>query len=165
MIIQSFLGNYYGQPENIVTVCQGLSVFARTNCVFGCDINSTNTSGFAGACSAASAASVTVLVMGMDESIEREGHDRPTISLPGLQSQFISRMAKCSKGSVVLVLVSGGPLDITAQRNDPDIDAIIWAGPLLNFLSILKSPLNSNFFDRVRWPIRWHCTCPRDLWS
>lgn len=77
---------------------------------------------------AARRADATVLVMGLDQSIEAEQRDRVDVLLPGHQQELISRVAKASRGPVVLVLMSGGPLDITFAKNDPRISAIIWAG-------------------------------------
>lgn len=37
-------------------------------------------------------------------------------------------MAKASKGPVILVLMSGGPIDIGFAQNDPKIAGILWAG-------------------------------------
>jgi beta-glucosidase len=47
-------------------------------------------SGFAAAESAASAADATIVVVGLDQGQESEGHDRDSIALPGVQSDFIA---------------------------------------------------------------------------
>jgi hypothetical protein len=129
---QTMLGNYEGIPEHIVTVYEGIKARASPSTTVGyaqgCDINSQSTSGFAAACALAQQADRAVLVMGLDETIEYEGIDRVSIDLPGVQHQFIAAMAKCSKAPLVLVIVSGGSVDITAERDSPQIGAIIWAG-------------------------------------
>lgn len=38
---------------------------------------------------AAKTADATVIVIGIDQSVESEGHDRTAITLPGLQNDFI----------------------------------------------------------------------------
>ncbi|CAN4081462.1 unnamed protein product [Withania somnifera] len=49
-----------------------------------------------------------------------------TPSSPGHQQELISRVAMASKGPVVLVLMSGGPIDVTFAKNDPRVSAILW---------------------------------------
>lgn len=77
---------------------------------------------------AARHADATVLVMGLDQSIEAEAKDRVSLLLPGYQQELISRVAIASRGPVVLVLMSGGPIDVTFAKNDPRVSSIIWAG-------------------------------------
>jgi beta-D-xylosidase 4 len=125
----ALLANYYGNPEYIVSICDGISKSTDAQCVQGCDINSSSTKGFAAACKSATNSDVTVLVMGIDLSIEREGRDRLDISLPGQQYHFIKAMQACSKLPVILVIVSGGPVDISSSLiGDKEVGAILWAG-------------------------------------
>lgn len=46
---------------------------------------------------------------------ESEGMDRTSIALPGVQDQFIETVAACSKGEVTVVIMSGGPVDLTCK--------------------------------------------------
>ncbi|XP_042964697.1 putative beta-D-xylosidase [Carya illinoinensis] len=39
-----------------------------------------------------------------------------------------ARVAKASRGPTVLVLISGGPIDVSFAKNDPQISAILWVG-------------------------------------
>ena len=48
--------------------------------------------------------------------------------MPGQQNNLISQVSKAAKGSVILVILSGGCVDISDWRDSDDIDAIIWAG-------------------------------------
>lgn len=77
---------------------------------------------------AAHQADATVLVMGLDQSIEAEFIDRAGLLLPGRQQELVSRVAKASRGPVVLVLMCGGPVDVSFAKNDPRIGAILWVG-------------------------------------
>ena len=45
-----------------------------------------------------------------------EGHDRTEIGLPGNQTGLIAAVAAASKGPVVLVVMTGGPVDISAAK-------------------------------------------------
>lgn len=83
---------------------------------------------FGAAIGAAAQADATVLVMGLDQSIEAEFRDRAGLLLPGRQQELVSKVAAESKGPMVLVLMSGGPIDVSFARDDPKIAAILWAG-------------------------------------
>lgn len=45
-----------------------------------------------------------------------EGHDRTEITLPGHQVDLITAVAGASKGPVILVVMTGGPVDISAAK-------------------------------------------------
>lgn len=66
--------------------------------------------------------------MGLDQSIEAEALDRAGLLLPGRQQELVSKVSMASKGPTILVLMSGGPIDVAFAKNDPRIAAIIWAG-------------------------------------
>ena len=52
----------------------------------GCDnVACASTAGFGAAKTAASAADAVVLILGLDQSQEKEGHDRESIAFPGNQ--------------------------------------------------------------------------------
>ncbi|HUI31648.1 MAG TPA: glycoside hydrolase family 3 C-terminal domain-containing protein, partial [Candidatus Acidoferrales bacterium] len=75
----------------------------------GCDINSTDTSGFAGAISAAQSADYVIYVGGLDGTQEGEGFDRASgsIDLPGEQEALVNRLSAVNK-SLICVIESGG---------------------------------------------------------
>jgi len=56
-------------------------------------------------------------------------NDRSILSLPGNQESLINSIIESSKNNkVILVIISGGPLDITNLKNNENITDIIWAG-------------------------------------
>lgn len=125
----TMIGNYAGVPCGYTSPLQGIGKYARTihneGCVgVGCEKDDL----FGGAIEAASKADATVLVMGLNQSIEAEFVDRVGLLLPGRQQELVTKVAAASKGPVVLVLMSGGPLDVSFAQNDPKIGAILWAG-------------------------------------
>ncbi|PPE02422.1 hypothetical protein GOBAR_DD00553 [Gossypium barbadense] len=69
-----------------------------------------------------------VLVMGLDQTQEREKLDRVDLVLPPKQQNLISAIARAAKNPIILVLLSGGPVDISFAKNDPHIGSILWAG-------------------------------------
>ena len=93
----------------------------------GCQLNKNDTSGFAAAVAAAKAADYVVLLLGIDNSIESESLDRTSIDLPYIQHQLSSAIAAVGKPTVV-VLVNGGMVDITPEKNNANIGAIMEAG-------------------------------------
>ena len=76
----------------------------------------------------AAAADATVLVVGADQSIEAESHDRVDLNLPGQQQLLITKVANASKGPVILVIMSGGGFDISFAKSDDKITSILWVG-------------------------------------
>ncbi|KAL9161251.1 hypothetical protein ABFS82_07G008300 [Erythranthe guttata] len=125
----TMIGNYAGVPCDYTTPLQGISRYAKTIHETGCTpVSCTDNRQFGRAEAAARQADATVLVMGLSQSIEREALDRTGLLLPGHQQELVSRVAKASRGPVILVLMSGGPIDISFAKNDPKIAAILWAG-------------------------------------
>lgn len=125
----TMIGNYAGVPCGYISPLQGISRYARTVHQQGCmGVACPGNQNFGLAEVAARHADATVLVMGLDQSIEAEAKDRVSLLLPGHQQDLISRVAMASKGPVVLVLMSGGPIDVTFAKNDPRVSAIIWVG-------------------------------------
>jgi len=100
------------------------------NYQLGCGISSNSTAGFTAACQAAQSSDATVLVMGIDQSIEAEGLDRYQITFPGVQETFIQRMVVCTPvgNPIVVVLMSGGPVDLTSVKQNSMIGSILWVG-------------------------------------
>jgi len=121
-------GNYYGNAPYLISPQAGLAKYATVNYAKGCDISSNDRSGFTAACNAASTSDVTILVMGLDQSQESEGHDRTSIALPGVQNDLITQVATCSKGPVIVVVITGGAVDLSTPKNNDKVHSILWAG-------------------------------------
>ncbi|KAG9153151.1 hypothetical protein Leryth_012401 [Lithospermum erythrorhizon] len=125
----TMIGNYAGVACGYTSPLQGLARYVRTVHQQGCvGVGCNGRQQFGAAEGAARQADATVLVMGLDQSIEAEARDRVSLLLPGLQQELVTRVATASKGPVVLVIMSGGAVDITFAKNNPKISAIIWAG-------------------------------------
>ncbi|XP_030509516.2 putative beta-D-xylosidase [Cannabis sativa] len=128
-VTQTMIGNYAGVPCGYVTPLQGIGRYAKTVHQNGCtSVACGDNQHFGYAEVAARHADATVLVMGLDQSIEAESLDRTGLLLPGHQQELILRVAKASRGPTILVLMSGGPIDISFVKNEPRISAILWAG-------------------------------------
>ena len=65
--------------------------------------------------------SVVILAMGIDDTVEGEGHDRMDIRLPGKQSALVQAVLDAASAStrVVLLLFNGGLVAVDAFKGDP----------------------------------------------
>ncbi|MBA0834394.1 hypothetical protein Goarm_006753 [Gossypium armourianum] len=125
----SMIGNYAGVACGYTSPLQGIGSYVKTIHQLGCaNVACRDDKLFSAAIDAARQADATVLVMGLDQSIEAEFRDRTGLLLPGRQQELVSKVAKASKGPTVLVLMSGGPIDVSFAKNEPRIGAILWAG-------------------------------------
>ncbi|KAI5435818.1 probable beta-D-xylosidase 7 [Lathyrus oleraceus] len=124
------LGNYFGVPCNLVTILQGFESYAKNSIYHpGCNDGIKCVSAeIDEAVEVAKKVDYVVLVMGLDQSQERESHDRDHLELPGKQQELIKSVAKASKKPVILVVLCGGPVDITSAKFDDKVGGILWAG-------------------------------------
>ncbi|CAN6177986.1 unnamed protein product [Urochloa humidicola] len=99
-------GDYTGPPCRYVTPRQGISNHVKIS----------------------HRAHTTIYFGGINLHIEREGNDREDIRLPRNQTEEILRFAKASPNPIILVILSGGGIDISFAQNHPKIGAILWAG-------------------------------------
>ena len=124
------LGNYHGTPPFKISVASGMGA-AGVGVTIEAGLKSvsdSSTDAIPMAVAAAAAADATIIVAGLDQSQESEGHDRTVITMPGAQDELITKVAAAAKGPVVLVLLSGGAIDVSAHVANPKIGAILWGG-------------------------------------
>ncbi|XP_073314297.1 probable beta-D-xylosidase 2 [Primulina huaijiensis] len=125
----TMIGNYAGVACGYTTPLHGITKYTRTIHQPGCvDVACSSDVLFGGAIRAALQADATIMVMGLDQSIEAEFRDRAGLMLPGRQQELISKVAAASKGPIILVLMSGGPVDVSFAKKDPKIQSILWVG-------------------------------------
>ncbi|XP_031264527.1 beta-D-xylosidase 1-like [Pistacia vera] len=125
----TMIGNYAGVACGYTSPVQGIARYVKTIHLEGClGVACRGNQQFRAAEAAARQADATVLVMGLDQSIEAEFKDRAGLLLPGLQQELVTRVSRASRGPTILVLMSGGPIDVTFAKNDPRISAILWVG-------------------------------------
>ncbi|KAK8627046.1 hypothetical protein V6N13_134674 [Hibiscus sabdariffa] len=127
-VTKTMIGNYEGIPCKYTTPLQGLTTSVATRYVPGCTNVACGTAQVDDAKKAAASADATVLVMGIDQSLEREGFDRVDLLLPGQQPLLVTEVAKAAKGPVILVIMSGGGFDVSFAKNDPKVTSILWVG-------------------------------------
>lgn len=129
-VTKTMIGNYEGIPCKYTSPLQGLTASVPTNYQPGCtNVRCTgNSLQLDGAKQLAAKADATVLVMGADQSVEAESRDRLDIRLPGQQELLVTEIANVSKGPVILVIMSGGPMDISFAKGNDKITGILWVG-------------------------------------
>ncbi|KAH3745647.1 glycoside hydrolase family 3 domain protein [Pelomyxa schiedti] len=131
----TLLGNYYGERCHggtdlcVQSVLEAIET--KTSSVYyakGCEIKSEITVGFYEAIKIATLSDVAVMVMGIDTSVESEGNDRYTTTLPGVQEDLIQQVVATGT-PVVVVLINGGSLSIEwTKDNVPAILEAFYAG-------------------------------------
>ena len=126
---KTLIGNYAGPPCKFITPLQALQSYVKSTMYHpGCDAVACSSPSIEKAVEIAQKADYVVLVMGLDQTQEREAHDRLDLVLPGKQQQLIICVANAAKKPVVLVLLSGGPVDISFAKYSNNIGSILWAG-------------------------------------
>jgi beta-D-xylosidase 4 len=122
------LGNYFGVPPYIINPLDAWQNTSYTiNYVYGCGIDSNNKDGFADAINAAKNSDYIIYMGGLDQNQEAEGHDRTNITWPGVQEDLITELSGLGK-PFILVVLSGGQIDLRKQRDSPDVHSIVWFG-------------------------------------
>ncbi|KAM0031610.1 putative glycosidase [Helianthus debilis subsp. tardiflorus] len=155
---KTMIGNYAGVPCKYTTPLQGLSDSVKTIYEPGCtDVKCTSTHMFENATKAAATADAVVLVMGTDLSIEHEALDRIEIDLPGQQNLLVSEVAYAARGPVILVIMSGGGIDVTFAKCNPKITSILWVGfPGQEGGGALADVIYGRYNPGGRLPMTWY---------
>lgn len=123
------LGNYAGPPCNAITPLHSLKDIVRdVRYLSGCDNVACRKADTVDAVKLASSVDQVILFMGLDQTQETEGLDRTNLVLPGQQQNLITSVAKAARKSVILVLICGGPVDVSFAKMNDKIGAILWAG-------------------------------------
>lgn len=123
-------GDYTGVPCNPTTFLKGIQAYVtQTTFAAGCkDVSCNSTDLFGEAIEAAKRADIIVVVAGLNLTEEREDFDRVSLLLPGKQMDLIHAVASVTKKPLVLVLLGGGPVDVSFAKHDPRIASILWLG-------------------------------------
>ncbi|KAL1547023.1 putative beta-D-xylosidase 7 [Salvia divinorum] len=128
-VSKTLLGNYAGPPCRTITPLQGLMSYVEdVKFEQGCDTVNCSSVDVKRAVELAKSADRVVLVMGLNQEREKEDLDREDLVLPGKQQSLIMSVAKAAKKPVVLLLLCGGPVDVSFAKNEAKIGSILWAG-------------------------------------
>ena len=128
------IAGYYGGNScdnaflNMVDAIAQAGAFTTTTALGVPTVTSDDTSGVAAAAALAKAADVTVLVLGTDLSVAREGHDAVNISIPAGQLALVAAACEASSAPVVVATLTAVPLDLTPLLTNPKVGAIVHLG-------------------------------------
>ncbi|CAL5438160.1 unnamed protein product [Camellia sinensis] len=127
---QVMISNYAGVPCRYTSPLQGLQKYVEALTYEpGCaNVGCVDESQIEAAIKAAAVADEVVVVVGLDQSVEREELDRVNLTLPGFQEKLVMEVANATNGSVILVIMSAGPIDVSFAKNNSKIGAILWVG-------------------------------------
>ncbi|XP_010269208.1 PREDICTED: probable beta-D-xylosidase 7 [Nelumbo nucifera] len=128
---QTLLGNYAGPPcySSAPSILHGiLGYIPDAKYHAGCDSVACSSASINEAVALARTVDYVILVMGLDQTQEKEEKDRDSLLLPGKQNALITSVSRAAKKPVVLVILSGGPVDISFAKYDKKIGSILWAG-------------------------------------
>ncbi|KAH7575402.1 hypothetical protein ACOSP7_005033 [Xanthoceras sorbifolium] len=124
------ISNYAGTPCGYTSPLQGLQKYVSSVTYEpGCrNVKCSDETLIKAATKAAAAADAVVVVVGLDQSIEAEALDRENLTLPGYQEKLVMKVANATKRSVILVVMSAGPIDVSFIKNNTKIGGILWVG-------------------------------------
>ncbi|KAL5226349.1 hypothetical protein ABZP36_014614 [Zizania latifolia] len=147
------LGDYRGRPCRVVTPYDGIRKVVNSTLVHACDN---------GACDTAPPATVktvdaTIVVVGLNMSVERESNDREDLLLPWNQTNWIKAVAEASLNPIVLVIMSAGGVDVSFAQDNPKIGAVVWAGyPGEEGGTAIADVLFGTYNPGGRLPLTWY---------
>nr|XP_023904908.1 probable beta-D-xylosidase 6 [Quercus suber]POE44902.1 putative beta-d-xylosidase 6 [Quercus suber] len=122
-------GDYTGVPCNPISLFEGLQPYIKTTYATGCgDTRCNSSDGFAEAVRISAEADAVVVVAGLDLSQEDEERDRTSLLLPGKQMDLISAVSSASESPIILILLGGGPIDVSFAKVNPQIGSVLWIG-------------------------------------
>lgn len=121
-------GNYFGKAPFLVSPLEGLGAYATTVSADGTDVDA--------AISLIHGKDAVVLVVGLESegghhADEAEGLDRTTLLMPYDQNTLVARVAAAAATNhvpVVLLVMGGGPVDLSDAKANNHIGAIMWVG-------------------------------------
>ncbi|KAJ6854161.1 putative beta-D-xylosidase 6 [Iris pallida] len=152
-------GDYTGVPCNPKSFFEGLKPYApSTSFAAGClDVPCQTEDGFEEAISVAREAEFVIVVAGLNLTEETEDLDRVSLLLPGKQMDLVNAIAAESKKPLILVLMGGGPLDVSIAIEDPRIATILWIGyPGEVGGQVLAEAIFGEFNPGGRLPVTWY---------
>ncbi len=115
----------YKDLETVLTAIRRTAPSGKITYARGCDVNSTNKSGFREALSAVRKADVAVLVLGESGDMSGEAKCRTSINLPGSQTALLRAVKQLGK-PVVVVLMNGRPLALEEEAGLADAILETW---------------------------------------
>ncbi|ESO93305.1 hypothetical protein LOTGIDRAFT_216125 [Lottia gigantea] len=121
------LGDYSANVDErfISTPLKGLSTLGKeVNHADGCNMTSCLQYDKTEIITAVKSADLTIVCLGTGQALETENVDRTNLSLPGKQQDLLKDVIKHTKGRILVLIFSGGPLDINQAVESNKVSAI-----------------------------------------
>ncbi|EMS47521.1 Beta-D-xylosidase 3 [Triticum urartu] len=145
------LGDYRGKPCRVVTPYDAIRKVVSATSAHVCD------DGACGTAADVKTVDATIVIAGLNMSVEKEGNDREDLLLPWNQTNWISAVAEASPFPIVLVIISAGGVDVSFAQNNPKIGAIVWAGyPGEEGGTAIADVLFGKYNPGGRLPLTWY---------
>jgi xylan 1,4-beta-xylosidase len=131
-----------------VTPYDGIRKIVSATYLHACDTGTCST--------AAETVDATIVIAGLNMSVERESNDREDLLLPWNQAGWISAVAAASPDPIVLVIMSAGGVDVSFAQDNPKVGAIVWAGyPGEEGGTAIANVLFGKYNPGGRLPLTW----------
>jgi len=142
--------NYVSMPCRYSSPLQGIQKYiSSVTYVRGCSgVKCSNQNLFATVVKVTTSVDAVVLVVGLDKSIEAEGLDRVILTLHGFQEKLVTNVASATKGTVVLVIMTTCPIDISFTKSVSD--------PTQNGGNAITQVIFGEFKSCGRSPFTWY---------
>ncbi len=82
----------------------------------GCQIIDNDESTFAAAIQLARSSDIVFFFAGINQTVEKEGHDRTSIALPDIQLSLLQQSEKVVRSPLHVIVMSGSSLDLSFIR-------------------------------------------------
>uniref|UniRef100_A0A2P2NM37 Putative beta-D-xylosidase 5 n=1 Tax=Rhizophora mucronata TaxID=61149 RepID=A0A2P2NM37_RHIMU len=158
-VTETMISNYAGVPCRYSTPFQGLKKYISTATYdAGCmSVSCNDASLIEAATKVAASADAVVLVMGLDQSIEREGLDRENLTLPGFQERLVKDVVNATNGTAILVIMSASPIDVSFVTKVSKVGAILWVGyPGQDGGTAIAQVIFGDYNPAGRSPFTWY---------
>ena len=71
---------------------------------------------------------IVIFVGGINQTIEREAHDRLSIDFPAIQLNLLQQLEKVVRSPLHVVIMSGGGVDLSYIRDSDQCASLLWMG-------------------------------------
>ncbi|EQC24992.1 hypothetical protein SDRG_17112 [Saprolegnia diclina VS20] len=129
----ALLGSYAGIPSSIASPLAGVEAFVSPMYVdahAACAVDGGGIDADAMALAHAKATRQIVLFLGLNQSLEAEGMDRTHLRLPDVQLALFRAVVAIAASPIVVVLLTGGAVDLSEIKQHRNVGAIVYAGYL-----------------------------------
>ncbi|KDO23678.1 hypothetical protein SPRG_11126 [Saprolegnia parasitica CBS 223.65] len=129
----ALLGSYAGIPTSIASPLDGVETFVSPRYLdahAACAVDGGDVDDEAMALARANTTRQIVLFLGLNQSLEAEGMDRTHLRLPDVQLALFRAVVAVAASPIVVVLLTGGAVDLGEIKHHPRVGAILYAGYL-----------------------------------